>query len=87
MGEEWLPLNLPSFVGYTNLNPVSTVGSDVLRVQPLILPFLGPNELSIRDSTVINALLGTSGLPKGPRTPLRLLTSPLSAILMYLMLN
>ncbi|KAM5536745.1 hypothetical protein V8D89_009584 [Ganoderma adspersum] len=27
---------------------------------------IGPNELSIRDSTVLNALLGTSGLPKGP---------------------
>ncbi|PIL26706.1 cytochrome P450 [Ganoderma sinense ZZ0214-1] len=27
---------------------------------------IGPNEVSIRDSTVLNALLGTSGLPKGP---------------------
>ncbi|KAI1791471.1 high nitrogen upregulated cytochrome P450 monooxygenase 2 [Ganoderma leucocontextum] len=35
---------------------------------------IGPNELSIRDSTVLNALLGTSGLPKGPHFVGRLLT-------------
>ena len=29
---------------------------------------LGPNELSIRDATALNALLGPSGAPKGPRT-------------------
>ena len=50
---------------------------DILLVQFLIL-LPGPNELSIRDSTVINVLLGTSGLPKGPRT------SPLSTLSSYL---
>ncbi|KAM5537036.1 hypothetical protein V8D89_009365 [Ganoderma adspersum] len=35
---------------------------------------IGPNEVSVRDSTVVNALLGTSGLPKGPQFIGRLLT-------------
>ncbi|KAM5536735.1 hypothetical protein V8D89_009574 [Ganoderma adspersum] len=35
---------------------------------------IGPNEVSIRDSTVLNGLLGTSGLPKGPHFVGRLLT-------------
>jgi hypothetical protein len=27
----------------------------------------GPNELSIRDGSIIHAVLGQGGLPKGPR--------------------
>ncbi len=29
---------------------------------------LGPNEVSIRDASVVNSLMGTTGLPKGPST-------------------
>jgi hypothetical protein len=29
--------------------------------------FAGPNELSIRDGSIIHAVLGQGGLPKGPR--------------------
>jgi isoprenylcysteine carboxyl methyltransferase (ICMT) family protein YpbQ len=28
---------------------------------------VGPNELSIRDASIIHAVLGQGGLPKGPR--------------------
>ena len=34
----------------------------------ILLSHVGPNELSIRDATMVNALLGPSGAPKGPRT-------------------
>lgn len=33
----------------------------------LISSFAGPNELSIRDASIIHAVLGQGGLPKGPR--------------------
>ena len=31
------------------------------------IPSLGPNELSIRDASLIHPVLGQGGLPKGPR--------------------
>lgn len=36
----------------------------------------GPNEVSIRDPSVIYPLYGTSGLPKGPRMYYRLSYAP-----------
>ena len=33
----------------------------------IISYFVGPNELSIRDASLVHAVLGQGGLPKGPR--------------------
>ncbi len=50
---------------------------DVVRIGMLSIPYstlscanvsTGPNELSIRDASLVDPLLGSSGVPKGPRT-------------------
>ena len=37
------------------------------QTPPAISYFAGPNELSIRDASLMHAVLGQGGLPKGPR--------------------
>jgi len=46
---------------------VSTRSSLLSQTPPAISYFAGPNELSIRDASLMHAVLGQGGLPKGPR--------------------
>src|SRR6266702_6649543 len=46
---------------------VSTHCSVLSQTRPVMSYFAGPNELSVRDASLIHSVLGQGGLPKGPR--------------------
>ena len=62
---------------YGDVVRVGSCQGHPLQVFPVAeLALIGPNELSIRDSSLIHPILGQGGLPKGPRAYMALRSLP-----------